>query len=722
MAKRAAKGEPRGAELERCAAAVESLIQASGVELTIGGEPTYVPLRPEGGEWSVDATGPTKLDFARKFAVRVIERHLPGAVLLETPGKHYPGESVPRWCLQVQWRSDANAPPLWRHAGLLCASDEPVKRYKLRDARRLIRAIAAGVGAGKCVLPVVEPSDSEPATSGGFVLPLAERDGAWVSEPWSLTDGQVVLHPGDGWTGLRLPLGQLPENALRRALTVEVRAGGLVVFLPSLRIEAYARLLELIEQAVVRLQLAPVVLAGYAPTGQEHYRALGFSSDPGVLEVNLPACPTWMDYAGWLRKTDAAARAVGLRARKFRYNGQISGTGGGAHLCFGGPQPHRSPFFERPDFLPSILRYWQRHPALSYAFSGLYLGPGSQAPRVDESQPSILDELELACRGAARCSRPIDAVLLHRLFRDLLVDRGGNTHRAEVCIDKLWNPGPANGCCGVVEFRAFEMLPGVGDMSCIALFVRAILARLLARPYTRALRDWGPALHDRFFLPLLLWDDLCAVAADVRAAGIPFDEEWLRPAWEFRFPVVGRLRTRRGDVVFRQALESWPVMSEQPMGSATSRSVDASMDRLEVSVADEAVAASGRLLVNGYEVPLRLVGGRWLAGIRYRAFFLHAGLHPHIPAHSPIKLEWVDGKSGKVVAAAHWHSWNPRGGDYRGVPTTKSTARRRAAARWKRFEPARPGRTLRATARRRAGRQSALTVDLRHCMAPPAAE
>lgn len=722
MTKRASTEISSLTKLESCAAAVESVIRTTGVELTMGGEPTYVPLRPDGPEWSVDAIGPTKLDFARKLAARVMRRHIPGAVTLETSGKHYPGEPVPRWCLQVQWRADPKAPALWRDATLLCASDEPRGPHKLADARKLMRAIATSVRARGCVLPLVEPSGGTPVTSGGFVLPLEVRDGEWASQRWPVVDKKVVLVPGDSWLGLRLPLGSLPPKGLRCALTIEVRSGSLIIFIPPLRFEAYARLLGIIEQALVRLKLSPVALVGYAPPAKGQYCSLGFSSDPGVLEVNLPACATWKEYVGWLKRMDVAARGVGLCARKFRYNGQISGTGGGAHLCFGGPQPARSPFFERPDFLPSILRYWQHHPALSYAFSGFYLGPGSQAPRVDESQPSILNELELACRGAEGVSRPIEVILLNRLFRDLLVDRGGNTHRAEVCIDKLWNTGPANGRSGIVEFRAFEMLPGVGDMSAIALFVRAILARLLARPYARAVRDWGAALHDRFFLPSVLWDDVIAVAADLRAAGMPFDEAWLRPAWEFRFPALGRLTAGSGEIVFRQALEAWPVMSEQPMGSATARSVDSSMDRLEVSVADETMAMGGVLLVNGHPIPLRPVGGRWLAGIRYRAFFLHAGLHPHIPAHSPMTLEWVEVKSRRVVSAARWHTWNPRGGDYAGVPGTERAARRRSAARW---ETVTPGGGRKSSGNLRAARcrpRNRLTVDLRHCVAPTAAK
>ncbi|HYP18372.1 MAG TPA: transglutaminase family protein, partial [Opitutus sp.] len=455
-----------------------------------------------------------------------------------------------------------------------------------------------------------------------------------------------------------------------------------------LLLDAYLDLVPKIETTLAALDLRDVVLAGYAPPADAALPTLGIASDPGVLEINVCPCGTWEDYDRQLTQLYAAANVCGLHARKLQFNGREVGTGGGAHLVFGGPTPARSPFFTCCELLPSVVRYWQHHPSLSYAFTGTYLGPSSQAPRIDESTFEALYELEIACAGAETLGSPQNLELYDLLFRDLLMDRSGNTHRAEISVDKLWNPFSPNGRLGLVEFRAFETHPLPAVQSVIALFVRAILARLCAAPFRASFVRWAGELHDRFFLPAFVWEDLTAIAADLQAHGIAFDPEWLRPAWTWRFPALGEfvLGDRHAGefrVEFRQALEAWPLLGESPNAGTVARIVDSSLDRIEARVSDARVLEGGLLLVNGLPCEFRPTSdGGAACGIRYRAFYLAPSLQPHVPAHAPLLLEWVDRITLKVVAAARWHVWNPRNEPYASAPADEAEAAQRRAERW----------------------------------------
>ena len=673
---------------QACGDAVEAALDRSGVRLTMGGEPTFVPLIPQGAEWSTAALGPTKLGWARRFAHALIARALPGAVVLETAGKHYPGEPLPRWALLVQSRSDGIA--LWRDPARLKADGQPGRHpadLPARVAAELTRRL--GLAADR-LLPLCEAAT--PGQTVGAVLPLDRTAEGWVSDDWraALDADSVTLLTGDSLAGLRLPLARLSEGRLKRALTVELKDGTVTVFVPPLTLEGYLSLIPHLEQTLESLDVRDVVLGGYAPPTDPALPTVGFASDPGVIEVNLAVCRTWADYRAQLAHLYAAAEDVGLCARKLQFNGRESGTGGGAHLVFGGPLGDTSPFFLHPGLLPSVIRYFQHHPALSYAFTGAYLGPSSQAPRIDESTFEALYELEIACTGAEQFGTPFNLALFDLLFRDLLMDRSGNTHRAEISVDKLWNPFAGNGRLGLVEFRAFETHPDAGALALTGLFVRALLARLAAAPFREPFVRWAGELHDRFFLPTFLWEDLATVCADLRAHGLPFDEAWLRPLWDWRCPELGRLAVPAGPdaersaatVVFRQALEAWPLLGESPNGGTVSRSVDASMDRIEAFVADAAVLEQGLLLVNGLPCAFRPSGAGAAGGIRFRAFYLTPALQPHVPVHAPLLLEWVDRTSLTVTAAARWHVWNPRNAPYAERPATPAEARARFAERW----------------------------------------
>jgi uncharacterized protein (DUF2126 family) len=670
-----------------CGETVESSLRRDGVALTMGGEPTFVPLSPAGAEWQTAALGPSKLAYARKLARHLISNAYPGAVVLETSGKLFPGEPLPRWTLLIQRRADAQ--PVWRDP-LRLSGDLGSAGHSPGVAGKLIHALSGALRLQLAnVLPLAETVES--ARIVGYVLPL-DGDGTapWISDDWkpALGKGPVELFPGESAAGLRLPLGRLGKKNLRRALTVELREGTLTVFVPPLVLAAYCALLTVIEDTLAKLELRDVVLAGYAPLPDPALPTIGLASDPGVLEVNMTPCATWAEFDGQLEQLYTAAHAVGLCARKLHYNGREAGTGGGAHLVFGGPPEQHSPFFRFPALLPSIIRYWQRHPALSYAFTGSYLGPSSQAPRIDESTYEALYELEIACSGAESIGSPQNLPLYDLLFRDLLMDRSGNTHRAEISVDKLWNPFAPNGRLGLVEFRAFETHPLRAIQSVTALFIRAIVARLCAAPFREPFIRWAGELHDRFFLPAFVWEDLASICADLKSHGIGFDLEWLRFPWDWRFPMLGTLELKQPDgasskIEFRQALEAWPLLGESPNAGTVARTVDSTVDRIEARVADAGILEQGLLLVNGFPCEFRATAeGGAAAGIRYRAFYLTPSLQPHVPVHAPLLIEWVDRATLAVVAAARWHVWNPRSQSYSDIPEDAKTAQARRLERW----------------------------------------
>jgi uncharacterized protein (DUF2126 family) len=673
-------------EITACGKAVEKTLERSKVLLTMGGEPTFVPVSPSGAEWQTAALGPTKLAYARKLARELVRSSSPGAVVLETSAKHYPGEPLPRWALLIQRRLDGT--PVWRDIKRLRADTEPGK-HTAADAKKFTIALAKSlsVDATHC-LPLAEAA--APTAVTGYVLPLDHDGKKWSTDDWTPTlgAGPLALFAGDGPAGLRLPLGKLGEKNLRRALTAEIRAGTLTIFIPPLLLAAYCALLAKIEETLVALKLTQIILAGYAPPPDAALPTVGLASDPGVLEINVSPCGTWADYHTQLAQLYAAAEACGLCARKLHYNGREVGTGGGAHLVFGGPDGLLSPFFAFPALLPSVIRYWQHHPALSYAFTGAYLGPSSQAPRIDESTFEALYELELACAGAENLGSPQNLALFDLLFRDLLMDRSGNTHRAEISVDKLWNPWAPNGRLGLVEFRAFETHPHAAVHSVTALFVRAILARLAADPFKSPFLRWAGELHDRFFLSAFVWEDLATICADLKKHGIAFQPEWLRPPWEFRFPKLGELALggkKAGEfkIEFRQALEAWPLLGESPNAGTVARTVDSSVDRIEARISDKKFLEGGLLLVNGLPCEFRgTADGGAACGIRYRAFYLTPSLQPHVPVHAPLLLEWVDRATLTVVAAARWHVWNPTNSAYPTAPDDDATAATRRAERW----------------------------------------
>jgi uncharacterized protein (DUF2126 family) len=599
--------------------------------------------------------------------------------------------------------------------------DDPLERQKLRQ--------------------VFERGLGQPA---GYVLPLKRAEGKsgpeWQSCSWTLRSEHLYLLPGNSPVGLRLPLetliwepaeqkqkvleadptartgplpvpirqGQvdqkpvefvvqrsapaqplpspadLPSTVVRTALTVEPREGRLWVFIPPVEsTEDYIDMLAAVEDTAAKLQM-PVLIEGYPPPHDARLRHIKLTPDPGVLEVNIHPAANWRELVENTNTLYEQARLSRLGTEKFMLDGRHTGTGGGNHLVLGGPTPADSPFLRRPDLLKSLVGYWLNHPSLSYLFSSVFIGPTSQAPRVDETRADAVYELEIAfslLNGSKDGTCP--PWMVDRIFRNLLVDVTGNTHRAEFCIDKLYSPDTATGRLGLVELRSFEMPPHARMSLAQQLLVRALVAWFWRHPYEEKPIRWGTRLHDRFLLPYFVQQDFGYVLNDLRRAGYPLEAAWFAPQWEFRFPACGEVCYEGVTIELRQAIEPWYVLGEEPGAGGTTRYVDSSVERIQVR-AQGLVGERFALACNGRRLPLQATGtqGDLVCGVRFRAWQPPHCLHPTIPVHTPLIVELIDIAAQRPMGGCTYYVAHPGGRNYETFPVNSNEAEARRRARF----------------------------------------
>ena len=722
--------------------AVDADLEAQDVRLTMGGEPTFVGIdEAESRQWNLDALGSLKRTRGLALIRGLREHSGVGAMLHFGQGKWYPGEPLPRWAFSCYWRADGVA--IWEEIDWI-AREEDDRGFTVADAFGFAQALTRRLQVSEeNLLPAFNADGSEELA--GYVLPLRRRQHEgklfWSGQPWFPSPARLLLSGGDSPIGYRIPTEVMPwvapdelhyefdappygdrvklpasparqpelfavepgpdplpplsstaETAtelIRPSLCVQAREGRLHVFLPyASKLADYLDLISAVEDTCRHLQ-KPVWLEGYPPPFDPRLRFFSVTPDPGVLEVNLPPAGNWSE----LEKTNAVlfeeARKNRLTAEKFAYDGTQLATGGGSHIVIGGASVADSPLLRRPDLLRSMIAFWQNHPSLSYLFSGMYVGPTSQYPRVDEARMDALYELELAFTQLPEGDCP--QFILDGLFRNLLVDVTGNSHRAEFCVDKLYPPEGMGLRLGLLELRAFEMAPHLRMGLLQMLLVRALVAVFWRRPFEGGLIRWGTALHDRFMLPHFVERDFADVLACLQQAGFVFKQEWFAAQREHRFPRLGSLRVDGIELELRHALEPWNVLAEETTSGGTVRSVDSSLERIQVRLSG--VLAEGRYAVacNGRKLPLTPTGklGESIAGLRYRARQLSSTLHPTIPVHVPLEFSLIDLWREVCVGRCTYYGVPPDGRIYSTRPANAAEAKERRTARFQ-VSPAAP--------------------------------
>lgn len=574
---------------------------------------------------------------------------------------------------------------------------------------------------------ILETGTSNPV---GYVLPLNNSGGQWYTNKWEFRRHHIFLTPGNSPVGLRLPLDSLiekpasefpkydPDNFskkkkfpsfkrlalirykaflkdgiienthdyfVRTAMCAEVREGKLYLFLPPLdSAEIFLDLIASIELTARDLKI-PVILEGYEPPKDHRLESMKITPDPGVIEVNVHPTNNWKELTENTFTIYEEAKKARLGTEKFMLDGKHTGTGGGNHVTLGGTTPADSPLLRKPSLLQSLLTFWQHHPGLSYLFSGAFVGPTSQAPRIDEARMENLYELEIAFSQIPKDGE-VPFWLTDRLFRHLLTDLTGNTHRAEFCIDKLYSPDSSSGRLGILELRGFDMPPHPQMSLMQMLLVRTLVAWFWKKPYQHDLVRWGTELHDKFLIEHYVREDIKDIVTQLNKAGYKFKEDWFNPFFEFRFPLHGMVDINNIHIELRSAIEPWNVLGEEMTGGGTARYVDSSLERIQVKVSD---FNDDRyvLTCNGVKVLLNStsVKGEYVAGIRYKAWDPYSALHPTIGVDTPLVFDIVDTWNRRSIGGCTYFVAHPGGRSYDTYPVNSNEAESRRINRFWEF-------------------------------------
>ena len=535
-----------------------------------------------------------------------------------------------------------------------------------RQDRLLVRGVGYGPGGY---------SDGGSAHGGpGRPIP---QDRDWDS------DRRKLGRPETGRPELGRPEpGREEPDLVRTAMAVEARNGFIHVFFPPLyEAEDWIDLAAAIEATAEEMG-RKIFLEGYPPPSDERLLSFSVTPDPGVIEVNVHPATSWTQQVERTEQLYEVAREEGLATEKFMLDGRHIGTGGGNHVVMGGIEVPDSPFLRRPDLLKSLLGFWQNHPSLSYLFSGLFIGPSSQHPRIDEARQDSLNELDIAFSQISPF-KETPPWLTDRLFRNILADMTGNTHRTEFSIDKMYAPEAIGGRRGLVEFRAFEMPPHAQMSLAQTLLMRSALAAFWQKPYERRLVRWGARLHDEFMLRHYVEQDLRDALATLGEFGFPVPAEWFAPHLEFRFPGIGSVAAHGAQLELTHALEPWHVLGEDPAAGGTVRYVDSSAERLQAKVQGW-VEERFILACNGVAVPLQPTDtlGEYVGGIRYKAWNPPSALHPTIKAQSPLVFDIYDRWSGRSLGGLSYHVSHPGGLSYDRFPVNANEAEARRRSRF----------------------------------------
>ena len=754
--------------------AIDQKLAQTGLQLTMGGEPTFVSREDmESAQWNDAADGEDKRKRAFQLALGLKTAFAPKGLLHLGQGKWYPGEPIPRWQYATYWRKDGR--PIWQNPELF-SNPNTSGSFTLEDVATFADLVNRYLGFSESmIIPAFEDlyyyawennnlpvnqelkevnkdqsaarrTMAELYENGidqpvGYIIPIHWDfdQQTWISQKWQFRNRTLFLVPGNSDIGYRLPLDRLPVTSdqisssllppdplskspdlpehsyfqhlieqrlnaansrtpqlsptIKTAMCFQIKRGNIIVFLPPIQlIEPFLDLITVLETAANQLNIT-IQIEGYQPPPDQRIEKLVVAPDPGVIEVNIHPARTWQEINDNYSILFEETKKVKLDAQKFMIDGRHIGTGGGNHITLGGPTPSESPILVQPDLLKSIIGFWNNHPGLSYLFSSPFVGMTSQSPRIDEGKPSAVYDLEIAFKELDKYDQP-PFWIIDRLFRNLLTDITGNTHRAEICIDKLYNPDSQSGRLGIVELRGFDMAPHQEMCLVQLLLIRSLFTAFAIDPYREPLIKWGNQLHDKFMIHQFVRRDMEEVIHYLNRHDIPFAMEWLDPFFEFRFPILGQRQVDGVKLEIRTGIEPWNVLGEEMSSSGTARFVDSSMERIQVKV-DQFNPERYWLLCNRQIVPLTAtrIDGQYVAGIRYKAWAPPSALHPTIGIDTPLQFDVYDKWNNRSIGGCTYHVVHPGGRNFETFPVNIFEAEGRRVARFQEEDHS-PGRVV----------------------------